>query len=112
MLTSITSLGGRELAAVSEVPAGDIGAVAKLTHTQTGDTLSTKDAPVTLSPLELPEALYALALTTGMRQGELFALRWEDDGSIGGSALAGGKVGFRQMAPLIGEYANLTVTAQ
>ena len=24
------------------------------------------------------EALYALAITTGLRQGELFGLRWED----------------------------------
>jgi elongation factor G len=52
---------GKDHENVSEVPAGDIGAVAKLSHTHTGDTLSTKDAPVTLSPLELPEALYALA---------------------------------------------------
>jgi hypothetical protein len=41
---------------------------------------------------------------------DLVSFRWEDDGSIGGPALAGGKVGFRQMAPLIGEYANLRVS--
>jgi hypothetical protein len=35
-------------------------------------------------------------------------LRWTDDGSLG-PPLAGGKIGFRQMAPLIAEYANLTV---
>lgn len=34
---------------------------------------------------------------------------WTDDGSIGGPPLAGGKIGFRQMAPLIAEYANLRV---
>ncbi|MGP3957892.1 DUF1961 family protein [Nonomuraea sp. 3N208] len=42
---------------------------------------------------------------------DLVSFRWADDGSIGGSALAGGKVGFRQMAPLIGEYGNLRVSA-
>ncbi len=41
---------------------------------------------------------------------DLVSFRWRDDGSIGGSALAGGKIGFRQMAPLIGEYANLRVS--
>ncbi|GAA3604708.1 YesU family protein [Nonomuraea rosea] len=41
---------------------------------------------------------------------DLVSFRWEDDGSIGGPALAGGKMGFRQMAPLIGEYGNLRVS--
>ena len=35
--------------------------------------------------------------------------RWRDDGSVGGPPLGGGKIGFRQMAPLIAEYANLQV---
>ena len=34
---------------------------------------------------------------------------WEDDGETYGPLLGGGKIGFRQMAPLIGEYANLVV---
>ncbi|MEK3732301.1 MULTISPECIES: DUF1961 family protein [Paenibacillus] len=34
---------------------------------------------------------------------------WMDDGARYGPPLAGGRVGFRQMAPLIAEYANLTV---
>jgi elongation factor G len=53
---------GKEHESVGEVPAGDIGGVAKLSHTHTGDTLSTKGAPVTVAALELPEALYALAV--------------------------------------------------
>ena len=36
--------------------------------------------------------------------------RWRDDGRFG-SPLAGGRLGFRQMAPLIAEYANLQVAA-
>ena len=34
---------------------------------------------------------------------------WQDDGESYGPLLAGGKIGFRQMTPMIGEYANLTV---
>ena len=34
---------------------------------------------------------------------------WVDDGETYGPLLGGGKIGFRQMAPLIGEYANLVV---
>lgn len=40
---------------------------------------------------------------------ELPILRFEDDGAQFGPRLGGGKIGFRQMAPLIGEYANLIV---
>ncbi|TDQ37404.1 DUF1961 family protein [Aureibacillus halotolerans] len=35
--------------------------------------------------------------------------RWQDDGVAYGSLLEGGSIGFRQMAPLIAEYANLQV---
>jgi elongation factor G len=56
------TLRGKEHDNVSEVPAGDIGAVAKLSKTHTGDTLSEKSAPVTLPALELPEPLHALAV--------------------------------------------------
>ncbi|WP_409342677.1 DUF1961 family protein [Paenibacillus sp. MBLB4367] len=37
--------------------------------------------------------------------------RWLDDGQSYGPLLGGGKIGFRQMAPLVGEYANLKVFA-
>lgn len=35
--------------------------------------------------------------------------QFEDDGRTYGPLLAGGKIGFRQLAPFIGEYANLRV---
>ncbi|NUS09488.1 MAG: DUF1961 family protein [Nonomuraea sp.] len=41
---------------------------------------------------------------------DLVSFRWTDEGAVGGPALRGGKVGFRQMAPLIGEYANLRIS--
>lgn len=40
---------------------------------------------------------------------ELF--RFHDDGETYGPLLSGGKIGLRQLAPLIAEYANLTVYA-
>ncbi|HEX6581891.1 MAG TPA: elongation factor G [Actinomycetota bacterium] len=56
------ALKGKEHETVSEVPAGDIGAVAKLPHTHTGDTFATKDDPVQVAPVELPEPLLAYAI--------------------------------------------------
>jgi elongation factor G len=58
----IFTLRGKDHDNVSEVPAGDIGAVAKLSHTHTGDTLTMKDQPVTLPRIELPEPLLAIAV--------------------------------------------------
>lgn len=43
------------------------------------------------------------------RKEEIEVLDWVDDERTFGSALQGGRVGFRQMAPLIGEYANFRV---
>ena len=40
---------------------------------------------------------------------DLKIFHWVDDGQTYGPLLGGGKIGFRQMAPLIGEYANLKV---
>src|SRR5207249_822685 len=56
------ALRGKEHESVPEVAAGDIGAVAKLQHTHTGDTFSTKDDPVQLAPIDLPEPLLAYAI--------------------------------------------------
>lgn len=40
---------------------------------------------------------------------ELPILEWKDDGEAYGPLLGAGKIGFRQMAPLVAEYANLKV---
>jgi len=53
---------GKDHESLPEVTAGDIGAVAKLQHAHTGDTWSTKDDPVTLPAMELPEPLLAYAI--------------------------------------------------
>jgi len=56
------TLVGKEHETIAEVPAGDIGAVAKLSHTTTGDTFSTKADPVQLPSLEVPQPLLAFAI--------------------------------------------------
>lgn len=43
---------------------------------------------------------------------ELPVFSWQDDGAAYGPLLAGGRIGFRQMAPLLAEYANLQVYAK
>ncbi len=58
----VFTLRGKDHETVSEVPAGDIGAVAKLSHTATGDSFSTKQDPVTLPEIDLPEPLLAMAI--------------------------------------------------
>jgi hypothetical protein len=40
---------------------------------------------------------------------DLEIFKWKDDGSTFGPLLEGGKIGFRQMAPLVAEYSNLKV---
>jgi elongation factor G len=53
---------GKTIATAVEVAAGDLGVVTKLAHTQTGDTLCAKDAPVQLPPIEAPQASFAAAI--------------------------------------------------
>jgi elongation factor G len=58
----VFALRGKDHDSLPEVAAGDIGSVAKLAHTHTGDTLSGKDDPVRLPSIELPEPLLAYAI--------------------------------------------------
>ena len=53
---------GKEQMEVDEIQAGDIGALAKLTNTSTGDTLCSKDFPVTLPRIAFPEAVHSMAI--------------------------------------------------
>lgn len=53
---------GKNQINVDEVAAGDIGAVAKLGDTATGDSLCDKNNPVTFSPLEFPEPVISFAV--------------------------------------------------
>jgi elongation factor G len=55
-------LQGKSQTATSEISAGDIGAVAKLADTVTGDTLCEKSKPIILKPIEFPEPVYGIAV--------------------------------------------------
>jgi elongation factor G len=55
-------LHGKEQEPVGELKAGEIGAVAKLSVTATGDTLSTKEKPLVLPPLSFPEPSLVVAI--------------------------------------------------
>ncbi|MFQ5593755.1 MAG: elongation factor G [Anaerolineae bacterium] len=54
---------GKEQMSVGQIPAGDIGGVAKLDETVSGDTLCDRDHPLVIPPPEYPTPLYAVALT-------------------------------------------------
>ena len=60
---------GKEHVATAEVRAGDIGAVTKLTHTLTGDTIGIKDGGP-LPALDLPPRAYSVAITPKSRGDE------------------------------------------
>ena len=55
-------LRGKNQEPVQEIGAGDIGAVAKLSVTATGDTLGAKDKPVKLVSVTFPEPRYSEAV--------------------------------------------------
>jgi elongation factor G len=55
-------LHGKDQEAVGEIGAGEIGAVAKLAHTKTGDALSTRERPLRLPPLQFPAPTLAVAI--------------------------------------------------
>jgi elongation factor G len=58
---------GRERQEVAELHPGDIGSVAKLKDTHTGDTFCRRDRPVRLPPLEFPEGEATSAVTVKQR---------------------------------------------
>jgi elongation factor G len=69
-LAHVGCLSGKSLQPVTELHAGDIGAVAKLKETLTGDTLHEKGSPVAYQPVKLPEPSIAYAIEAKSRQDE------------------------------------------
>jgi elongation factor G len=61
-IAQILVMTGKEQANVPELYAGDIGAVAKLSVTGTGDTLSTKANQVVLDPIDFPQPTLSIAI--------------------------------------------------
>jgi len=87
---------------VPELHAGDIGAVAKLTHTRTGDTLCTKDKLLMLRRPTYPDPVYVVALdprtqADGTKMGAILTqlnnadptLRWRQDAETKQTVLEG-----------------------
>ena len=53
---------GKQQQTVNQVVAGDIGAIAKLNLTRTGDTLCAQEKPVTLEGIDFPQANFSMAI--------------------------------------------------
>ncbi|HVO98700.1 MAG TPA: elongation factor G [Bryobacteraceae bacterium] len=69
-LSHIGAIFGKTLQPVTELNAGDIGGVAKLRDTLTGDTLADKAAPIEYPEVRLPEPSIAYAIAAKTRNDE------------------------------------------
>jgi elongation factor G len=69
-LSHISIMQGKTAVPVNELHAGDIGAVAKLKDTLTGDTLGDKAAPIQYPPVKLPEPAITFAIEPKSRSDE------------------------------------------
>ena len=69
-LSHISSMQGKTAVPVTELHAGDIGAVAKLKDTLTGDTLGDKSAPIQYPRVHLPEPAITFAIEPKSRADE------------------------------------------
>ena len=69
-LSHIGCLSGKAIQPVTELRAGDIGAVAKLKDTLTGDTLAEKGSLISYPPVKLAEPSIAFAIEAKTRQDE------------------------------------------
>jgi elongation factor G len=90
---SLMVMRGKEQIPVAKLHAGDIGVVAKLNTTKTGDTFSSKDNPIRVTVPVFPLPLYTVAVTPrtqadGAKMGTVLTslceadptLRWRQDG--------------------------------
>ena len=66
----ISLIQGKQAVPISELHAGDIGAVAKLRETLTGDTLGDKSSPIRYKAVQLPEPAITFAIEPKSRADE------------------------------------------
>ena len=64
-----TFMNGKQAINTSQVTAGDIGALTKLSATRTGDTLCDRDAPIKLPDIEFPNTVISYAISPA-REGD------------------------------------------
>ena len=69
-LSHISVMQGKQMVPVNELHAGDIGAVAKLRETLTGDTLGDKASPIVYPTVALPEPAITFAIEPKTRADE------------------------------------------
>jgi elongation factor G len=69
-LSHISAMQGKTAVPVNELHAGDVGAVAKLKDTLTGDTLGDKSAPIQYPKVKLPEPAITFAIEPKTRADE------------------------------------------
>jgi elongation factor G len=99
---SLLVLRGKEQLNVPVLHAGDIGIVAKLADTKTGDTIGMKNNPIQITRPEFPDPLYTVALTPrtqadSAKMGSILTslcesdptLRWRQEGSTKQTILEG-----------------------
>ena len=67
---TLSLLQGKNPESVSEIEAGDLGAVMKLKETQSGDTLSDKAHPIVYDPISAPEPVISFAIEPKSRGDE------------------------------------------
>ncbi|MDP6580595.1 MAG: elongation factor G [Vicinamibacterales bacterium] len=67
---SVTVMQGKEQDSVAEIKAGDLGAVAKLKETRTGDTLAAKDTDWRFRPFQFTEPVLSYAIEPKSRGDE------------------------------------------
>jgi len=92
---ALLTMRGKEQITVTTLHAGDIGVVAKLNHTKTGDTFTTRSKPLHIAKPDFPEPLFAVAVLprtqadsakmgvvlTGLCQADP-TLRWRQDPDV------------------------------
>lgn len=69
-MARISAVQGKDLVQVAKLHAGDVGAVAKLKATQTGDSLGDKGSPVAFKKAQIPPPAIAYAIEPKTRQDE------------------------------------------
>ncbi len=99
---SLMIMRGKEQITTQNLHAGDIGVVAKLTHTKTGDAFSSKENPLQVTKPDFPTPLYTVALlpktqADSAKMGTILTslceadptLRWRQDPEIKQTVLEG-----------------------